>query len=301
MTHSHDHASHDAPFASLVRVFLLSGSFMFVEVAGGLWSGSLALLADSGHMAIDTAAVGLALFASWIARRPPTSRRTYGYYRAEILAASVNAVLLIVAALWICYEAWYRFGEPQTIKAGWMTGIAAAGLVVNLVGLNLLGGHSHGSLNLRAVSLHLIFDALGSVGAVLAGILVGVWGFTSADAVASLLIAALIFYGAFKLLFECVDILLEAVPRGVNTDEIKADLLAIDGVSSVHDLHVWALSTGVAALSAHLKIENTQHSARILKDCGVVLKKKHALEHVTLQLEPEPFSHDDTHLKCRET
>lgn len=297
--HHHDHASHDAPLSSLLKVFALSGAFMLVEIAGGFWSGSLALLADSGHMAIDTAAVGLALFASWIARRPPAGRRTYGYYRAEILAATVNSVLLILAALWICYEAWHRFGEPHTIKAGWMTAIAAGGLLVNLVGLALLGGHSHGSLNLRAVSLHLVFDALGSIGAILAGILVGVWGITSADTVASLIIAALIFYGAFQLLFECVEILLEAAPRGVRTEEIKTDLSQVEGVIGVHDLHVWGLSSGVVALSAHLKVEDPAYSARILKVCGEVLKRKHSIEHVTLQLEPEPFSHDDTHLSCQ--
>jgi cobalt-zinc-cadmium efflux system protein len=280
---------------------ILSGGFMIAEILGGLWSGSLALLADSGHMAIDTAAVALGLFALWVARKPPNDQRTFGYYRAEILAATLNGALLVVVSLWIFYEAWHRFGHPQPIQGGWMTAIAVGGLVVNLVALRLVHRHSHTSLNMRAVTLHLIFDALGSAGAIVAGVLVWRWDLLWADAAVSILIAALILHGAYKLLIECVDVLLESVPRGVSLDKVRADLVALPGVTGVHDLHVWTLATGVVALSCHLHIQEGTDYAQLLDATNEMLHDLHEIHHATLQLEPETYSHEDTHLDCQKT
>ncbi len=301
--HDHEHHEHghspDGGFGSLIRVFFLSGAFMVAEILGGIWSGSLALLADSGHMAIDTAAVALGLFALWVARKPPSTKRTYGYYRAEILAATVNGALLVAIAFWIFYEAWLRFHEPHAINGPWMTAIAIGGLVVNLVGLRLLRTHSHSSLNMRAVTLHLISDALGSAGAVTAGIAVWVWGLTWADSVVSIIIAALILHGAFKLLVECVNVLLESVPPGVNIATLRQDILRVEAVSDVHDLHVWSISSGVVALSVHLRIREGGDHETILRHCNAMLHDKHGIDHATLQLEPETYSHEDTHLDCQ--
>ncbi len=272
---------------------------MVAELLGGIWSGSLALLADAGHMAIDTAAVALGLFALWVSRRPPSTKRTYGYYRAEILAATVNGALLVAVAFWIFYEAYQRFNEPHSINGPWMTGIAVGGLIVNLVGLRLLRSHSHTSLNMRAVTLHLISDALGSAGAVTAGIAVWGWGLTWADSAVSVLIAALILYGAFNLLVECVNVLLESVPSGVNIEVLRQDILKIEAVSDVHDLHVWSISSGVVALSVHLRIREGGNHEAILRNCNALLHDRHGIDHATLQLEPETYSHEDTHLECQ--
>lgn len=272
---------------------------MVAEVFGGLWSGSLALIADAGHMAIDTAAVALGLFALWVARRPPNDQRTFGYYRAEILAATVNGAGLVVVALWIFFEAWGRASHPHPVDGSWMTVIAIGGLIVNLVGLRLVHKHADESLNMRAVTLHLLFDALGSVGAIAAGILVWVWGIVWADTVVSVLIAALILHGAYKLLVECVDILLESVPSGVSLDTLRKDLLEVEGVIELHDLHVWSLSTGVIALSAHLKTRDGADHSLLLTQCTEMLHDRHEIQHATLQLEPAAYSHEDTHLDCQ--
>jgi len=282
----------------MVFILILSGVFMVAEIVGGLWSGSLALLADSGHMAIDTAAVGLGLFASWVARRPPNERRTFGYLRAEILAATLNGALLMVAALWIFYEAWGRFLDPHPIEGRWMTVIAIGGLIVNLIGLALLHRHEEDDINIRAVTLHLFFDALGSVGAIVAGIAVWQWNVLWADALVSVVIAVLILRGAFRLLSECVDILLESVPQGMDVEVVKADLLC-GGVKEVHHLHVWTLASGVIALSAHLRVEAGADHAEVLRVSTALLHDKHGIDHATLQLEPESFSHDDGHLHCQ--
>jgi cobalt-zinc-cadmium efflux system protein len=308
MSHGHDHAGHshshshaEGSFGSLFRVLLLSGAFMVAEVLGGLWSGSLALLADSGHMAIDTAAVALGLFALWIARKPPNDQRTYGYYRAEILAATLNGAMLVVVSLWIFYEAWQRTSEPHAINGPWMTLVAVGGLIVNLVGLRLVHKHSDSSLNMRAVTLHLLFDALGSVGAIVAGVLVWRWNLIWADSLMSVLIAALILRGAYKLLIECVDILLESVPQGINLEALRKDLSSIEGVSDVHDLHVWSLATGVVALSAHLKVIDKADHGLVLSQSTEMLHERHHIDHATLQLEPQTYSHEDTHLDCQKT
>ncbi len=303
MGHDHDHSHSTSPTSmrSLIAVLVLSGGFMVLEILGGIWSGSLALLADSGHMAIDTAAVALGLFAIWIARRPPTDQRTFGYYRAEILAATVNGALLVAVAVWIFYEAFGRLNEPHPVNGPLMTVIAVGGLIVNLVGIGLVRGHSHSNLNMRAVTLHLIFDALGSAGAIIAGVLVWRQGWVLADAIVSMLIGTLILHGAFKLLGECVDILLESVPAGMNAEMLRVDLRKVDSVTEVHDLHIWSIASGVIAMSAHVKVKSGADHGCVLAACTQMLHDKHAIDHATLQLEPETYSHEDTHLDCQRT
>jgi len=300
-SHSHPHSSahREAGFRSLFSVFVLSGTFMVAEIVGGLWSGSLALLADSGHMAIDTVAVGLGLFALWIARMPPTPSRTYGYYRAEILGATLNGALLVAVACWIVYEAIQRFSHPRSIDGSWMTIIAVGGLLVNLVGLRLVHRHSENSLSMRSVTLHLIFDAMGSAGAIIAGLLVWRWGWVWADSAVSILLAIFILVGAVKLLLECVDVLLESVPKGVDLEVLRANLSSVVSVTDVHDLHVWTLSTGVIALSAHLRVKEGADHGLILRQSNGLLQGKHGIAHATLQLEPENYSQEDTHRDCQ--
>ncbi|MBY0372118.1 cation diffusion facilitator family transporter [bacterium] len=300
-SHSHDRgAAHDSPFGAMIFILVISGLFMVAEIVGGLWSGSLALLADSGHMAIDTVAVGLGLFASWLSRRPPNAQKTYGYYRAEILGATLNGALLMVGSLWIFYEAWGRLQNPQPIEGGWMTVIAIGGLIVNLAGIGLLHRHDADNINIRAVTLHLIFDALGSVGAIAAGVMVWKWGILWADPAVSILISCLILQNTFRLLSECVDILLEAAPKGMNVEVLREDLKTVATVRDVHDLHVWTLASGVIALSAHICIREGADAAQVLRDSNQLLHDKHGIDHATLQLEPESFSHDDdAHLHCQ--
>lgn len=297
--HTHERHEHDGGFSSLAFILVLSGLFMVAEILGGLWSGSLALLADSGHMAIDTAAVALGLFAGWVSKKPPTNQKTYGYYRAEILAATLNGALLLVGSFWIFFEAWGRLQEPHPIQGGMMTVIAVGGLIVNLIGIGLLHRHEQDNLNIRSVTLHLIFDALGSVGAIVAGIAVWKYGVLWADSCVSILIAVLILRGAYKLLSECVDILLEAVPAGMDIEVLRQDLLGVSSVKDVHDLHVWTIASGVIALSAHIKTAEGVDHGRVLKEACQMLHDKHGIDHATLQLEPETFSHDDSHLHCQ--
>lgn len=278
---------------SLMGVLVLSSGYMFAEIIGGIKSGSLALLADAGHMAIDAAAIALSLFATWIAQRPATMAKTYGYYRAEILAALINGATLILVALWICYEAWERFNVARPIQGGLMTGIAAGGLVVNFLSLILVHRHEGHSLNTRGVWLHLVSDTLGSVSAILAGFMVWKLGWSIADPIISLLIAIFIFWGAWRLVRECVDVLLEAVPKGMDIGEIKKAVEALSGVREAHDLHVWTMTSGVPLLTVHVAIHEGVEPGDVLKSVNEILAVKFRIEHTTVQVEPHSYSAPD--------
>ncbi len=307
--HHHDHEedrrkghSHaDGPCSeknsrTLWFVFFLSGGYMLAEIAGGLWTGSLALLADSAHMAIDTGAVALGLFASWVGRRPATAEKTYGYYRVEILAALANGCLLIGAAVWILLEAIPRFNSPPEIKGMEMLIIAAGGLVVNLISLRLMhGSHKH-HINMRGVWLHLVGDTLGSVGALTAAFLIWQYGWNKADAVLSVALTLLIVFGAGRLLIDCVNVLLEGVPKHIDLPSVKRDLETAEGVKNVHDLHVWLVTSGLTALSAHVTVRDGSDHAHVLRLLTALLHDRHGIEHVTLQLEPSTFAHRDLHV-----
>jgi len=267
---------------------------MVAEIIGGIVSGSLALLADAGHMAIDVMAIALSLFAAWVARMPPSPAKTYGYYRAEILAALINGASLVAVSLWIFYEAWNRVHSPHAIDSRLMGGVAFGGLLINVVGLILVHRESKENLNLKSVWLHLVTDTLGSVASLAAAVGVAL-GWTRVDPIVSMAIALLILYGSWKLLSECVNVLLEGVPRGINTASLRGRIESLDGVEGVHDLHVWCVSSGVNAMSAHLRVHEGVDHKVVLDLVIAILRNEFQIEHVTLQLEPPAFKHEEDH------
>jgi cobalt-zinc-cadmium efflux system protein len=260
---------------------------MLAEAAGGLAAGSLALLADAGHMLGDSASLGLALTAAWVAQQPPTAKRTYGYLRLEILAALVNGAVLLVISGGIVWEAVRRAVHPAAVHPELMVVVAALGLAANAVTLRLLhGGHRH-SLNLRAAYLHVLSDLLGSAGAVLAGAVIALTGWTPADPLVSIVIALLILASAWRVLRDSVDVLLEATPRHISLARVERALQTIPGLSSVHDLHVWTVTSGLVAMTGHAVLDDPTRSAEVL---AVVEHRMTDLgiHHVTVQLESEP-------------
>ena len=272
----------------LTATLALTCGFLLIEVAGGLWSGSLALLADAGHMLTDAFGLGLALFAIWIAGRPPTPAKTYGYYRAEILAALVNAVVLLAVAAGILIETYRRLLAPPAILGGPMLGIAAVGLVVNLVGAALLHGAAESSLNVRAAYFEVLGDALSSVGVVTAAALVVVTGWTLADPLVSGAIALVIVPRTWRLLKQAVNVLLEGTPAHLNLREIEDAMCSVAGVRRVHDLHVWTLTSEREAMSAHVVVDDVRDSERLLETLHAVLHARFGIDHTTIQLETEP-------------
>ena len=274
--------------AALSITLALTAGFMVLELAAGLWTGSLALVADAGHMLTDAAALALALFASWIAARPPTPAKTYGYYRAEILAALVNAVVLLVVAGGIFYEAWPRIRAPSPVLGVPMAVVAAAGLGVNVVGAWLLHHGAHESLNVRAAYLEVLSDALSSLAVLVAAAVVITTGLTVADPLASAAIALLIVPRTWRLLRQAVNVLLEGTPAHLELTEIEAAMTRVSGVRRVHDLHVWTLTSGREAMSAHVVVADVRESERLLEALHAVLHARFGIDHTTIQLETEP-------------
>ena len=266
-------------------VFVLTSTFMVAEVVGGLFANSLALLADAGHMLTDVAAIGLSLGAMHLARRPASLQKSYGYVRLEILAALVNGAVLLVTSGWIAWEAWHRVREPVAVDGTLLIVVATAGLAVNVIALTLLHSHALESLNVRGAYMHVWGDMIGSVGALVAGVVVWLTGWTRADALVSLLIAALILAGAWRLIREATDVLLEAAPSHLDMGRLLADLRGVEGLSDVHDLHVWTLTSGFVALSAHGVIDDPLEQRRVLDDVRE-RALRHGIGHVTFQLEP---------------
>ncbi|GAA2411957.1 cation diffusion facilitator family transporter [Nonomuraea africana] len=289
MGHGHGHATASAQHRKRLMIVLpLTLSVLVVQVVGAITSGSLALLADAGHMATDGAGIALALFAIWIAGKPASSRRTFGYQRAEILAAAVNAVLLLGLSGYILVEAVRRFADPEPVGGTIMMVTAAVGLVANGIGLWLLRDGKEESLNLKGAYLEVLGDLLGSVAVLAGAVVIQLTGWVAADAIISVVIAALILPRTWKLLKEAVDILLEATPRGVDLAEVRKHLLEAPGVTDVHDLHAWTITSGVPVMSAHVVVEEDA-----LTRCGPLLDRLHEclaghfdVEHSTLQLEP---------------
>jgi len=261
---------------------------MIAELVGGILSNSLALLADAGHMLTDVAALGLSVFAIRLARRPPSRKRTYGYVRFEILAALVNGAALLVIAGLIIWEAWKRLREPLVIDGTVMLAVAAVGLGVNVVGAVLLHSHAHDNLNVRGAYLHVIGDLLGSVGAITAGIVILTTGWTPIDPIASVAIALLILFSAWNLVREASDVLLESAPKHIDMQAILDDFAGIDGLEEVHDVHVWTLTSGFVALSAHGIIDDVAQHSRILDEIRDKMRG-HGIEHVTFQIELRPL------------
>lgn len=282
--HTRHHLGHAGSNNGLLVALLLTLGFAVVEVVAGFWSGSLALLSDAAHMVTDASSLGLAAAAAWLARRPPSLQHSFGLVRAEILAALVNSLVMLGLIGFIVYEAIQRFSEPQPIAGGTVVVVAVVGLIVNLVVAWTLH-HGEQTLNSRAALLHVLGDALGSVAAITAGIVILTTGWTPIDPLLSLFVAVLISVSAIRLLLEAVHVLMEGVPLHIKLDTVGQDLAALPGVVHVHDLHVWTLSSGTLALSAHLEIQNLADWPALLDAARQTLESRHGIRHVTLQPE----------------
>ncbi len=263
----------------------LTLAFTAVEIVGGILTGSLALLADAVHMLSDNVALALALLAVWLAGRPSTPARSFGYQRAEILAALANGVILVVLAVWIFVEAWGRLMDPPDVLAGWMAVVAAVGLAVNLTAAAILARAGHDTLNMRAALRHVIADALGSAGVLVAALVILVTGWGYADPLAGALIAVAVLASSWSVLRDSVNILLEAAPKGIDAGELGRRLAQMPGVVEVHDLHVWTITSGFPALSAHVLVErdNDCHARR--RELEELLLTEYGIEHTTLQVD----------------
>ncbi len=286
------HCTHLAPLRAESRrrlgiVLGLTATVMVVEAVGGVLANSLALLADAGHMLADVAAIGLALIVSHVAQRPATAERSFGLLRLEILAALVNGVALVVIALGIVLEAWRRLAAPVAVDGALLLGVAGIGLAANLAGAVVLHrGHRH-SLNERGAYLHVLSDLLGSVGAVAAGAVVLATGWSAADPLISALIALLILGSAWRLVRESVDILLEATPAHIPLGRVHDQLAGVPGVRSVHDLHVWTVTSGVIAMSGHLVVADPARHQSVLEEAQARMGAL-GIGHVTVQIERDP-------------
>lgn len=283
-THVHHHLGHGGRNGALLVALGLTLAFAGVEALAGWWSGSLALLADAAHMVTDSSALGLAAAAAWLARRPPSARHTYGLVRAEVLAALFNSLLMLALIGFIVFEAIERIGAPRAIAGSTVVGVAVVGLAVNLTVAWVLS-RGEATLNTRAALLHVLGDALGSVAAITAGVVIVVTGWTPIDPLLSLLVAALILASALRLLRDVVHVLMEGVPGHLDLDAVGRDLAALPGVLRVHDLHVWTLSSGTIALSAHLEIKKLDDWPGILGAARHDMETRHGICHVTLQPE----------------
>lgn len=260
---------------------------MIAEVVGGILSHSLALIGDAGHMLTDALALGLSLVALAIARRPATPTKTFGYHRAEIMAALANGAILVLVSAYIFYEAYRRFFESPEIEAPLMLLVAGIGLVANLVGMIVLRKASHGSLNVKAAFWHIIGDTLSSVGVIIAGIIILITGWYIVDPILAVIIGIVILWGAFRIVKEAADILLESVPGHLRIEEVTAAIKELPGVEDMHDVHIWTITSGIYALSAHLSIEDqtVSQSADIVVKVNEILAGKFNITHTTLQLE----------------
>ena len=288
-THAHGHShSHSHAGGSRTRMMWVLGLivlYMVAEAVGGWLTGSLALLADAGHMLSDAAALGLSVFAMSMARRPRTSRRTYGYRRLEILAALANGATLVAISILVLIEAVRRFSRPEVVDAPGMIGIAAGGLLVNLVALWILHEGRDESLNMRGAWLHVLTDALGSVQAIVAGVLIWRFGWQWADPVASVLVI----YSAWSLLREATGVLMEHAPAHIDVDEVQEAMAQVPGVLEVHDLHVWTITSGMESLSAHVVVEDHRFDCDILSEIRAKLHDRFGIHHITVQIETAAF------------
>jgi cobalt-zinc-cadmium efflux system protein len=293
MGHGHGQSAARAGRGRLLAVFLVSLAVLVVEVVGGLVTGSLALLADAGHMLTDVAGIGLALLAIWFAGRPATPERTFGHYRFEILAAVVNAVLLFGVAVVVLVEAWRRLADPPQIASGGMLAVALVGLAANGVSAWLLRHGQAESLNLRGAYLEVLGDLFGSAAVVVAAVVIQVTGFRAADALASVLLGVLILPRTWRLLRDAVDVLLEATPKGVDLAAVRRHILEAPGVADCHDLHVWTITSGMDVVSAHVVLEPDTHGPAVLDWLSACLGDHFDIEHSTFQLEqPEHRGHE---------
>jgi len=293
--HHHHHRDQAAKNQRRLAIALvLAGGYMMAEVVGGWLTNSLALLADASHMFSDMAALGLGYFAVWFAGRTAPAHRTFGYHRVEILAALANGALLIAVAILISVEAFQRLGDPPKVEGPLMMTIAIGGLLVNLISLMILKGGRQESLNVRGAWLHVVMDALGSVGAIVAGVLISWFNWYLADPMASILLVMLVVYSAWHLLSEAVSVLMESAPRGIDVDQVRAAIVDLADVIGVHDLHVWTITSGFDALSAHVVISDGASHTDVLSRLRGRLHERFGIDHITIQIEPEDFEEGPT-------
>ena len=294
MAHPHEHGNgtreREGNRRALAIVLALTATFTVVEVAGGLLTGSLALLADAGHMLSDNLSLGLALFAAWLAGRPATPERSFGYRRAEILAALANGVALVAISIWIFVEALSRLQEPTEVLGVPMLAVATLGLAVNAAGVLVLSRSGRENLNVEGALRHVIADALGSVGAMAAAGVIILTGWRYADPLISVAIAILILASSWTLLRDSTNVLLEAAPRGLNAEEVGRKMVAADGVTEVHDLHIWTITSGFPALSAHVLVGHQENCHARRRDLEELLAHEFGISHTTLQVD-----HADDH------
>ncbi|MGI8439781.1 MAG: cation diffusion facilitator family transporter [Thermoleophilaceae bacterium] len=292
MGHDHAHAPHTHARGGNRRLLgwalALNTSFVAIEVVGGVLTGSLALLADAGHMVSDSASLALALLASRLADRPATAGRTFGLQRVEILAALFNALTLVAISVWIFYEAYRRLFDPPEILGGPVLAVATVGLLVNAAAAGVLMRSEGEDLNVSAAFRHLIADVLGSVGVIVAALLIIFTGWRYADPLVSALIAALILGSAWPVLRDSVRVLLEAAPRGIDPAEVGGRMAEVAGVVNVHDLHVWTITSGFPALSAHVVVRREKDCHAVRRELDELLERDFSIEHTTLQVDHSP-------------
>ena len=286
--HDHSAAALATPRRRLLAVLLISAAVLVIEVIGAVLSGSLALLADAGHVLTDVAGVALALLAVTFASRAASPERTFGYYRLEILAAVVNSMLLFGVSIFLLVEAWSRWNSPHQVDGGIVMIFAGVGVVANLVSFSILRGGAKDSLNVRGAYLEVMGDLLGSITVIVAGLIIVTTGWERADALASAAVAVMILPRTWSLLREAVDVLLEAAPKGVNIAEVRAHILEVDGVLDTHDLHVWTITSGQAVMSAHVVVSDETlagGTARVLEQLHECLTHHFDVDHCTFQIE----------------
>ena len=293
--HGHDHSGghhhhhhHTSNKKALLGAFIVITLFMIVEVIGGLWTNSLALLSDAGHMLSDAAALGLSLYAVWLGEKQASAHKTFGYRRFEIIAAAINGITLILISLYIFYEAFQRFLNPPEIQGFGMLSIAIIGLLVNIFAAWLLmGGNKEENLNIKSAYLHVLGDMLGSVGAIAAALLIYFFGWSYADPIASVIVALLIIVSGYRVTKESFHILMEGSPAAVDSEEIKSRLSGIPEVVDVHDLHTWSITSEQPVLSCHMSISDRGDHDAILKEAQTLLHEEFHIAHSTIQVEKE--------------
>jgi cobalt-zinc-cadmium efflux system protein len=287
--HSHSHGDFNElrkkSKSAMITVLVLTITYMAIEVIAGIYTGSLALIADAGHMLGDVAALILALIAVWFAGKTPSVSKTYGYYRTEILAALLNGLALIGLSLYILYEAFQRFTHPPEILSGPMFGVAVGGLVINLIAMKLLSSSTDNSLNAKAAYLEVLGDLLGSVAVIIASLVIMFTGWKLADPLVSGFIGLMILPRTWTLIRECVHILMEGTPAHIDIQKLKERLTSVVGVLNVHDLHVWTITSGRDAISAHILVEETVQPDAILSAISDIAQAEFNLHHSTLQIE----------------
>jgi cobalt-zinc-cadmium efflux system protein len=283
--HAHEHNARGGSARALGAALALTAGYTIVEVVAGVLTGSLALLADAAHMLSDNVSIALALVAIVLARRPATARRTYGFKRAEVLAALVNGVTLVALALWIFYEAIRRLGDPPEVLGGWMLAVGAIGIGVNLAAAGILVRGRGESLNVEAAFRHVVADLLGSLGVVVAAVVIVATGWLEADPLVSVVIGLLVLASSWTILRDSTSILLEAAPRGIDTRAVGERLARAPGVVEVHDLHIWTITSGFPALSAHVLVGGGEDCHARRRELEHVLARDFGIEHTTLQVD----------------